>query len=285
MAITLIEVRRRILIAMVSDDELMNTLVLKGGNALALVHDIGHRASLDMDFSIASHFPDLAEAKDRIFTSLRREFKSIGYAVFDDVFVPKPSVPGVGQPEWWGGYFVEFKLAELGVYEQYKDDLENLRRRAAVLGPQQRRKYTIDISKNEYCATKVRREFDDLTMYVYSPEMIAIEKLRAICQQMPEYPMTTYKTPRARDFYDIYEIVHEASVDLMSVENQELFAHIFDAKQVPLKLLGEISRFRDFHEPDWPAVVSSISGEHQPFEYYFNFVVELTSRLQSLWVI
>jgi predicted nucleotidyltransferase component of viral defense system len=37
MAIALDEVRRRILIALFSDDELMDTLVLKGGNALALV--------------------------------------------------------------------------------------------------------------------------------------------------------------------------------------------------------------------------------------------------------
>ena len=36
MAISLEEVRRRILIAMFSDDELMDELVLKGGNALAL---------------------------------------------------------------------------------------------------------------------------------------------------------------------------------------------------------------------------------------------------------
>jgi hypothetical protein len=43
MAISLEEVRRRILIALFSDDELMDILVLKGGNALALVHKVGLR--------------------------------------------------------------------------------------------------------------------------------------------------------------------------------------------------------------------------------------------------
>ncbi len=47
MAIDLDEVRRLILIALFSDDELMEALVFKGGNALALIHKVGSRASLD----------------------------------------------------------------------------------------------------------------------------------------------------------------------------------------------------------------------------------------------
>jgi len=49
MTISIEEVRRRILIALYSDDELMDALVLKGGNALALIYKVGSRASLDMD--------------------------------------------------------------------------------------------------------------------------------------------------------------------------------------------------------------------------------------------
>ena len=62
MPISLEEVRRRILIALFSDDELMITLVLKGGNALMIVHEVGNRISPHMDFSIASYFPDLSVA-------------------------------------------------------------------------------------------------------------------------------------------------------------------------------------------------------------------------------
>lgn len=283
MAITLEEVRRRILIAMVSDDELMNTLVLKGGNALALVHEVGDRASLDMDFSIATNFPDLDNVRRRVFASLRREFGGLGYVVFDEEFVPKPSQIGPDQPEWWGGYFIEFKLLERSVYERLKNDRDAMRRNAAVLGPQQRRKYTIDISKNEYCAGKVKREVDDYTVYVYSLEMIAIEKLRAICQQMPAYQVTRNKSPRARDFYDIHEIVTKQNVELTSEANAALFRQIFAAKGVPLRLLGAIPDFRDFHQPDWPAVRDSITGDHQGFDFYFDFVVGLVGKLKPLW--
>lgn len=36
--------------AMFSDDDLLEQLVLKGGNAMALVHQISARASVDLDF-------------------------------------------------------------------------------------------------------------------------------------------------------------------------------------------------------------------------------------------
>ena len=110
MAISLEEVRRRILIALFSDDELMDALVLKGGNALALVYKIGSRASIDMDFSMEPAFSDLDKTRARVFSTLRREFLSNGYIVFDEKFEIKPSRPRQDQPEWWGGYMVEFKL-------------------------------------------------------------------------------------------------------------------------------------------------------------------------------
>lgn len=278
MAISLEEVRRRILIGLFSDDELMDALVLKGGNALALVYDVGSRASLDMDFSIQAPFPDLSKTGARIFESLRREFRSIGYVVFDEKFEIRPSERARGQPEWWGGYIVEFKLVERARYEQLRDDMRALRMGAEELGPLHRRKYTIDISQNEFCEGKVQREIDDYVIYVYSLEMIAGEKLRAICQQMPEYKLGT-KKPRARDFYDVRQIITEHNIDLMTEKNLSVLAAIFAAKQVPLSLLGEIHKHRDFHALDWPSVEASISGAHGTFESYFDFVVKLASDL------
>src|SRR5262245_24323019 len=125
MPISLDEVRRRILIAMVSDDDLLNELVLKGGNALAMVHEIGMRASLDMDFSIATSFPDLDDVRRKVFQQLRREFSVAGYVVFDEKFVPKPNQPGENQPEWWGGYFIEFKLVEQTIYDARRENLDD----------------------------------------------------------------------------------------------------------------------------------------------------------------
>lgn len=215
MAMSFEEIRRRILVALFSDDVLMDTLVLKGGNALALVHKVGSRASLDMDFSVQKAFSELDNVRDRIFVTLKREFEYAGYIVFDEKFEIKPARPPANQPKWWGGYQVEFKLASKATYEKFKNDLELLRRNSEVLGPSQQRRYTIDISHNEFCEGKVQREIDDYVVYVYSLEMIAAEKLRAICQQMSEYPYNgRNKSARARDFYDIHQIIVENGIDL-----------------------------------------------------------------------
>ena len=50
------EIRRLAIIGMFSDDDLMETLVLKGGNALDIVYEVAQRASLDLDFSIEGSF-------------------------------------------------------------------------------------------------------------------------------------------------------------------------------------------------------------------------------------
>jgi predicted nucleotidyltransferase component of viral defense system len=281
MPLSLEQIRKTILIALVSDDELLDTLVLKGGNALALVHDVGNRASADLDFSIATNFPDEKRAQDRMFALLDRQFGEVGYEVFDKRFLPKPSVCGPNQPAWWGGYIVEFKLVERALYDKHKDDLDSLRRNAAITGPQGKKVYTIDISKNEYCAAKVQREIEGFGIYVYSLEMIALEKLRAICQQMPDYKITRHaKSARARDFYDIYEVATRDDVDLRSIENRAMLVEIFAAKEVAIELLGKIVEFEDFHAPDWPGVVATVGTPLAPFKFYFDFVVQLADELR-----
>ena len=60
------------IIAMFSDDELMERLVLKGGNALDIVYKASTRASADLDFSIDGDFEDL----DSISEKFRRVIKS-----------------------------------------------------------------------------------------------------------------------------------------------------------------------------------------------------------------
>lgn len=280
MAISLDEVRRRILIALFSDDELMNDLVLKGGNALALVYQVGSRASVDMDFSMKAAFSDFDKAGERIFEALKREFAVIGYELFDQKFEIKPAVQRSDQPDWWGGYAAEFKLVEKAIYDELHRNMQALRMRAEELGPAHKRKYKIDISQNEFCEGKVERQIDDYTVYVYSLEMIAAEKLRAICQQMPEYKFGT-KSPRARDFYDIYQIITKEQIDLTSRENLSVISAVFAAKEVDVVLLDNISKYRDFHALDWPSVEASIAGSSESFDFYFDFVVRLASAIQA----
>lgn len=44
-------IKKTAIVAMFADDELMDLLVLKGGNAMGLVHQVNARASIDLDFS------------------------------------------------------------------------------------------------------------------------------------------------------------------------------------------------------------------------------------------
>src|SRR5258708_12024063 len=65
--------------AMFSDDELLEQLVLKGGNAMALVHQISARASVDLDFSLKQDFGEnLEDLQPRIFKTLSDTFRANG---------------------------------------------------------------------------------------------------------------------------------------------------------------------------------------------------------------
>lgn len=194
---------------MFSDDYLMEMLVLKGGNALDIVYKIADRASMDLDFSISNKFKEdeLIVIEEKIKNSLEKTFREENYVVFNVDFVERPKRIKPGMEDFWGGYRVEFKVIERDKYNENPSDLDYLRKHAAIVGKKQRKRFIIDISKFEYCELKEEVDLDGYTIYVYTPAMLAFEKLRAICQQMPEYS-TIVKNPgqsaRARDFFDIY---------------------------------------------------------------------------------
>ncbi len=232
------EIRKLGIIAMFSDDELMEMLVLKGGNAMALFYSEYSRASIDLDFSLCDDFDkgnfQLIEAK--IGKSLESTFQEHGYLVFDFKFYEKPKIRKDGLEDFWGGYRVEFKLIQKERLKDFNGDVEKMRKSAIALGSGEKKAFIIDISKYEFCRSKAEKELDGFTIYVYTPEMIVIEKIRAICQQMPEYPYGT-KSARARDFFDIFILMETLNIDLMKEENLELFRLIFKAKKVPLEFL------------------------------------------------
>jgi len=277
------DVRRLAIIAMFSDDNLMDRLVLKGGNALAFVYQIGARASLDVDLSIDGDFEDLEDTRQRVFRSLRDRFDSAGYAVFDESFERRPTIEN-DRDKRWGGYIAEFKLIEKTKYEKVSADIDAIRRNAFVTGPLQLKTFRIELSKYEFCEGKAEHELDDYTIYVYTPEMIAIEKLRAICQQLPNYQARIHKTARARDFYDIHALVTQAGVNLSTPESFELARNIFAAKNVSLGLLAQVKESAEQHRPDWPSVVGAVTGSLMEFDDYFKFVVAQIESMKSLWI-
>jgi predicted nucleotidyltransferase component of viral defense system len=279
------EIRRLVIIALFSDDELMEKLVLKGGNALDIVYGVGSRASLDIDLSIAQDFIDLEDTERRIFKSLTDRFDAAGYVIFDEKFEARPRKRKEVLSEVWGGYAIEFKLIDRDSFEKYKDDWSKLQKNAAPVAPNTSPKFKIEISKHEFVETKEEIELDDYTIYVYSLPMIVIEKLRAICQQMPEYHLRGYATARARDFYDIHSIVTAKEIDITTAENIDLINHIFEAKEVPLEFLGNIEQTREFHRENWQTVKESVSADLKDFDYYFEFVVQMTEELKASGII
>ncbi len=279
------EIRKLIIVSIASDDMLMERLVLKGGNALELVHRIGGRASLDLDYSMEDDFDDLGDVKARLFRALRDRFDSVGMVVFDYEFERRPATKSVEQGVTWGGYTAEFKLISRERSRALAGNIDAMRRESEISGSDQRRKFTIDISKFEYCVGKQRTLVDSYDCFVYTPTMIGAEKLRAICQQMPGYPQRRHPAPRARDFYDIHAVVEHAGVDFSARDTMEMVRHMFSVKEVPLGLLADLAGHREFHRPSWPAVELAVKGPVQPFDFYVDFVQAEAAKLHPLWVV
>ena len=278
------EIRRLVIIAMFSDDTLFHQLALKGGNALNLVYKFGSRASIDIDLSLDADFASITDTGIRIFRALRNRFAEAHYTVFDEKIESRPPIEGVAVDPRWGGYEVSFKLIDTSTFESYASDPERIRREAVVIGPDNQRTFRVQISKYEYCAGKREVEFDKYAIFVYTPEMLAVEKLRAICQQMPEYAKRGHPAPRARDFYDIYTILASTGIRLNSPENLQLIVDIFGAKEVDPRLIARIADYREFHRLDWPSVRLSVTGKLEEFDFYFDFVLEQAKLLETLWV-
>ncbi|RPI63339.1 MAG: nucleotidyl transferase AbiEii/AbiGii toxin family protein [Planctomycetaceae bacterium] len=282
-------IKKLVVIAVFSDDQLMERLVLKGGNALDIVHRISTRASIDVDLSMADEFTaaERLVVRDKLEHVLKQTFRPAGYEVFDVKMEDKPPALTPDMADFWGGYCVEFKLAERSVFDKFSTDVQQLRRNALPLG--QSSKFLIDISKFEYTTGKQPKNLDGYRIFVYSPEMIVAEKLRAICQQMPEYGPVIKRsragTSRARDFLDILTLVTTRDINMDTRDNRSLLSHIFTAKKVPLALIGLIGKYREFHQMDFHAVKDTVRPGVilKDFNFYFDFVLDLAQRLKSLW--
>jgi hypothetical protein len=292
----LLRIRETIVVAVASDEKLVDLLVLKGGNALDLVYKLGQRSSLDVDFSMQNDFADAAEVaaiRARLFAALRERFDALGFVVFDERFEDRP--PGKGGPGVvWGGYSALFKLIrrsrflELGGTIGAVPDgtvLEALRRESAVTGVGSQRNFTIEISKFEHTEGKQVVEVGGFDCFVYSPVMLAAEKLRAICQQSTHYPHRRHPTPRPRDFFDIHTVATHAGCDIAAPEHRALVNAMFAAKEVDTELLAELGddERRAFHGQQWPAVQNSVrGGVAHDFDYYFDFVATEATRLLNV---
>jgi len=280
------DIKKSVIIAIFEIDELLNIVVLKGGNAIDLIYMVSARSSLDVDFSLEKDFPgDIGKIREAISNSLSRIFGERGYVVFDFDLYPRPEISEQEKDDFWGGYRAEFKIISKEDYNKLDQDLNSVRRNAIVVAPGQRRKFYIEFSKYEFCKQKVRKELDNYYIFVYTPEMLVVEKIRSICQQMEEYEQRKHApTARARDFIDIYVLCEHFNIDLTLEHNISLLQDVFKAKRVPLALIGNIEKYREFHRSDFASVNDTIkpSFHIETFDFYFDYLLEKISTLKSL---
>lgn len=280
------KIKRIAIIALASDDQLVESLVLKGGNAIDLAYrhksETISRTSYDLDYSIedGDFSEDEIEISKRIEVTLTQTFLENEFVIIDYKFSNRPKKIREEVAEFWGGYKVEFKVILKKVYDENKDNIEKLRRGAVPIYPDSSSVFELEFSKFEHVGQKVAIDVDGYKIYVYTPEMIVFEKLRALCQQLPEYKEVIASfspRARARDFYDIHLIMEMHDINPETKENLELIQNIFQAKKVPLHFIKEIRNNKSIHADNWQSVKDTISPYEklQDFDFYFNFVVQL----------
>ena len=282
------QIRRLAITGLFSDSLLLERLVLKGGNLLDLVYRVSSRSSMDIDLSIDGDFAESADKlRNRIEKALASSFSDAGLTVFDVNLRDVPPEITENMKAFWGGYKIDFKIIEATRFDALRGDIEILRRNCLSVGERGSTKFKIDISKYEHCVGKQLADVDGYTIYTYSPSMFVCEKLRAICQQMPAYVQLVHNHPsaRSRDFLDIYLVAEAFPQDPSSSEFRSLLRSTFNAKRVPLSLLNEIARSRDFHSDDFVSVVDTVKpGQNiQAFNFYFEYVLRFYERLESFW--
>ncbi len=285
------EVKKIIVRSIYSNDDLFNEFVLKGGNAIALIHNKKIRKSIDVDFSISEDFPGgINSLEILLFKSLNQGFNEANYHFFDFKIKETPKNISGDMKDFWGGYSADFKIIDIEQYkkiqtsEDTKDLQEVLRRNA--LSVHGSTKIEIDISKHENVSNKIERDLDGVTVYAYSVEMIVAEKLRALCQQHIQYGAIVQRnrpgSPRPKDFFDIHLLMTECNIDMLSADNIIMLREMFLIKRVPLELLTSLEDQKDFHGANFAAVTANLDVEMDPkenFDFYFNYVNDLAKSI------
>ncbi|MCZ8168254.1 MAG: nucleotidyl transferase AbiEii/AbiGii toxin family protein [Flavobacterium sp.] len=274
-------IKRLTIKALLHDEQLMYGLVLKGGNALQLVYEITDRASMDIDFSIEGDFSerDFQRISGILDVLLNEQFQTEKLVVFDIRFVERPKT---NKEKVWKGYNIEFKVTR--EKDWYPDDIEKSRREAIKIADQST-KFSVDISSFEYISSAKKVDLDGTVLLVYTPEMIVIEKLRALCQSIPEYkaviPSAKVKG-RARDFYDIWNICSQYPIDFSLEENVVLLHEIFRAKKVPFEFLDLLPIYKDLQKENWNSVEDTLSTTNEGFDFYFDYTLALIEKIKNL---
>lgn len=271
------------IIGLFSDDEFFEKFVLKGGSALEL-YDINSRSSIDIDVAMKDDFrsDELLEIKKRLNKAIADSFNEHGYIIFDFKFEPRPMHQDKVRESYWGGYLVEFKIYRT---EKFKTlDIDKARNSAEEIDNHTHsRKFTIDISKFEFFYKKEKKNIDGNEICIYSLDMIIYEKLRALCQQLPQYFINrgNFKKARTKDFYDIYTIMKKHKIKFSNL-SMDILKGCFKAKKVDFKLLMYIQNFHDRYLDALPSLKDTLISKEQDefnFDECYQFVIDGINQL------
>lgn len=283
------KIRRLTIISMfAASDQLMELFALKGGNALNYIYNLNQRSSLDIDISMKKSFEELNFELEKIENILKksfeRSFRENNLKAFDIKLEKKPQKMDSDKEGFWGGYQLSFKALELDKWQDIKEKknatINDMSRQAIPFNREFKRKFTVDISRHEYIKDRELKILEDYYIYVYSPRMIVLEKLRAISQQTAEYAkiIETHKPRgRAQDFFDIYLILESfAEIDLSSKKSISDLKEIFKIKRVPLSILNKLKEYREFHRDSFQAVQDTVfkSDQLKDYDFYFNYLLK-----------
>ena len=180
-------------------------------------------------------------------------------------------------------YLLEFKVIDKEKFNEFKGDVDSIRRNAIKLNNQSP-KYEVEISAYEYVEGATTKELDGVILRVYTLEMILFEKIRALCQTMPEYSeivKSARPKHRARDIYDIFIIFNSGTLNL----HKDMLSEIFKAKQVPLEFINNMEDLREHNRENWETVRSSISESDRnnlkDYDYYFDEVLKIIEPFKT----
>lgn len=270
--------------SLASDDDLMEQMVLKGGNAIAMGYGLSDRPSFDLDYSIEDDFPDFEIVAERLRMLLTEGFDAEGLHLFDYKQGDKPKTRNELE-DFWGGYFLSFKVIEKDKFKEINEDEEAARTKYALrLNSDGSPSFQVEISKHEYIGEKrAIRDVGGINIYMYLPELIVAEKIRALCQCVPEYTTQVLRQKerklkaRARDFYDIYILLEYLDVPYNSDDFKKTLKEVFSAKRVPHDYLKKIRGMYEVHKSDFISVQTTTNDlelKKKDFDFFFDYFME-----------
>ncbi len=270
------EVITETIIAIYQAPIVASNLRLKGGSAMRLFDNLTSRLSTDVDFSISSDIEDEKAFFGAIKSTVGERFQKSRFDVIDFKWGRKPERRRAGLPAWWGGWQCEFKLV---AFEHRGKPIETKRRNAMVPEGVSSSKIMVEISGHEYCGKRRIKTIKGVRIFGYTRELLVVEKLRAICQQHPEYAYRLSKN-RARDFYDIYELTSDAD-DNFAHRCRSDIEKVFQAKEVPLSILSALwdNAFIDEQRSGFNEVRDTVSSNIHEFDVYVEHLRFLVKEI------